>query len=226
MDFINRFLWIFSAPVKVFDHIAENKVSWWQPWIWLSIISAVTAFLSAPAQRVVVELNPGNMPAEQLQRQLEMMDKYGNIQLIAIPIVVLVIALIVGGLSYILVSILSEKANFKKFFTIYFYGGIVASLAGVIGAIMVKMKGLETIRAPEDAQFSISLGFLAPPDGLLIKSILSGIEFFSIWALVIIAMGLMRVFDMPRKHAIYCVIPMWVLGVILILVNNLVTGLN
>jgi len=226
MDFVNRFLWIFSAPGKVFDHVTEGKASWWQPWIWLSIISALTAYLSMPAQRVVVELNPGNIPAERLQQQLEMMDKYGYIQLLAIPIIILVVALIVGGLSYILVSILSEKADFKKFFTIYFYGGIVASLSGLLGVIMVKIKGIETIRVPEDAQFAISLGFLAPADGVLIKSILSGIEFFSLWALAVIAMGLTRVFDMPRNHAIYCVIPMWVLGVILILIDGLVKGFN
>ena len=226
MDFINRFLWIFSAPAKVFDHITEDKVSWWQPWIWLSIISTITAYLSLPAQRAVVVLNPGNIPPEQLQQQLDMMDKYGTVQLLAVPILILVVALIVGGLSYILVSILSEKASFKKFFTVYFYGGIVASLAGLLGVIMVRVKGINTIRVPEDAQFSISLGFLAPPDGALIKGVLSGIEFFSIWALVVIAMGLMRVFDMPRKHAVYCVIPMWVLSVIMIMIDNLVRGLN
>ena len=173
-----------------------------------------------------MELNSRNLTPEQLQQRLEYMDKFGTLQLIGVPVGIILLGLIVGGLSYVMVSILSEKASFKKYLTLYFYGGIVASLSSVLSTMIVRAKGIESIRVPQDAQFSVGLGFLAPADATMVKALLSGIEFFVIWSLVIIAMGLMRVFDMPRRYAVYCVIPLWIIDVLLILVNDLVSGVN
>lgn len=226
MAFFDRFIWIFSAPTKVFDDIKESRVGWWQPWIWMSVISMAVTYFSLPIQRFVAELNPADLPAEQLQQQLDWMDKFGTIQLIALPVVILLLVLIVGGLSYILVSILAEKAAFKKYLTLYFYAGIISSLTGVLSTIMVRIKGVETIRVPADAQFSVGLGFLAPAGATVVKALLSGIEFFVIWSLVVVAMGLMRVFDMPRRHAIYCIVPLWLIDVLLILINDLASGVK
>lgn len=226
MGFFNRFQWIFVSPSKVFDDIADGKATWWQPWVWVSLIYMVAGYFSMPIQRAVLDMNPSNLPAEQLDKQIEAFEKFGIFQLLATPVLFLVIGLIVAGLGYILVSILSERANFKKFFTIYFYGGIIAALATVVSVLAVRMKGVETLRVPEDAQFSIGLSFMAPTDGVVLKSILSGIEFFSIWCLVVIAMGLMHVFGMRRNPAIYCVIPLWLMGVLLLMLNNLVSGAN
>jgi hypothetical protein len=226
MGFFNRLTWLFFSPSKVFDDIAEGRVSWWQPWVWMSMIYLVVGYFSIPIQRAVMEMNTGDLPMEQLEQQLEWFDKFGYIQLLGTPLVFLVLGLIVAGLGYILVSILSEKANFKKFFTLYFYGGIIASLATVVSVLAVRMKGIESLRVPEDAQFSIGLAFMGPTEGVVLKSVFMSLEFFSMWSLVVVAMGLMHVFGMQRKHAIYCVIPLWLMGVLLLMLNNLATGMN
>jgi hypothetical protein len=226
MAFINRLQWIFISPNLVFADIKEGKVAWWEPWLWVSIILTVVGYFSLPIQRVVIRMNPSDLTAEQLEKQIELFERFGIFQLLVTPVVLLAVGAAVAGLAYILVSILSAKADFKRFFTLYFYGSVIASLTTVINVLVVRMKGVETLRAPEEAQFSIGLGFMAPTDGAVVKALFSGIEFFSIWSLVVIAMGLMHVFDMPRKHAIYSVIPLWLMSVIVLLIDNVTSGMN
>jgi hypothetical protein len=223
MAFFQRVLWIFVSPAAVFDDIKEDRVSWWQPWVASSVILMIVGYFSLPIQRAVAAMNPSNMPPETLEKQLEMLDKYGLLQtLIGTPVTILVIGLISAGLGYILVPILSERARFGRFFTIVLYGGIIASCTAVVNVLVIRMKGVDTLRAPEDAVFSVGLSFLAPAQGVVWKSLASSLELFGIWSLVVVAMGLMRVFEMPRNHAIWCVVPLWLLTFALLLVQNLV----
>ena len=211
MGFFNRLLWVFHSPSKLFADIRDDKATWWQAWIWLSLIGVVAAYFLLPVSMIVIELNDTGLPVDQVDAQLDFLEKWGTALLATTPVTVLVQALIVFGLGYILVSILSANASFKKFFTIGLYASIIANCASVLNLIVVRMKGLDTIQSAYDAEFSVGLSFLAPEDGLLLKSLFSSFELFTIWALVVVAMGLMQVFEMSRKHAVICVIPLWLL---------------
>jgi hypothetical protein len=174
----------------------------------------------------VMELNTSGLSADQLDQQIEMAQKFAWLQPVITPIIMLVVSLMVAGLSYILVSILSENANFKKYFTLNLFTGIVASLSTVLTTLVVRMKGIEAIQTAADARFSIGLGFLAPAEGALVRSVLLSIDFFSIWAFVLIVMGLMQIFGMSRKNAIICIIPLWILQVVFLLIGEVTGGMG
>ena len=75
-----------------------------------------------------------------------------------------------------------------------------------------------------DAKFSVWLGFIAPEEGALIRSVLLSVDFFSIWSYVLIVMGLMHVFEMPKRQAIYCIIPLWIIQVLFMLIGEVTGG--
>lgn len=215
MPALNRFVQIFSAPGRVFDDISEGRTSWWQPWLCVSVIYMIVGYLSMPLQRHMLDLNPQDLPPEQLEQQIEFFEKFALPQLLTVPVFVLIMAAAVSGIVYIWVSILSDKASFKQFFSISMYAGIVTSLSGLVATILVRMKGVESVRSAEDAQMSLSLGFLAPEEAnILLKAVANSLEFFTIWGLVLIGMGLIRVFEMPQRTAVYAVIPIWIIVVI------------
>jgi hypothetical protein len=224
MSFFNRFAWIFTSPDKVFEDITEGKAPWWQPWVWISIISIIAGYFYTPVTVAVIELNPNGLPPEQLDQQLRFAEMTW-LQLIT-PIVVLIMSLIVAGLSYILVSILSEKANFKKYFTLSLYAGIVSTLTTVVTTLVIRMKGIDSIQTPADARFSLGLGFLAPEEGALIRALLTSIDFFTIWVFILMVLGLQHIFSMSRKHAVYCIIPLWILNVIFSLIQEVTGGMG
>lgn len=224
MGFFNRFLWIFTSPDNVFVDVREGNAPWWQPWVWISIISIVVGYLYLPVTVAVIELNPNGLPAEQIDQQIRFAEMTW-LQLLT-PIAVLLMSLIVAGLSYILVSILSENASFKKYFTLSLYCSIIGLLTMVVSLVVVRMKGVESIQTADDASFSIGLGFLAPEAGGLVKAVLTSVDFFTVWAYVLMAMGLMRIFGMSRKNAVICIIPLWVLNIIFGWLREVTGGLG
>jgi len=94
MQIMRRFVWMFVSPSRVFDEIRENKVGWVQPWIIVSVFYVAITWLGLPIQRALLELNPSNVSADQLERQMQMVGKFAYAQLIFAPAGVLLLALL------------------------------------------------------------------------------------------------------------------------------------
>ena len=224
MGFFNRLLWVFGSPIRLMAEIKEGRAPWWQAWIWVSLIAIFFGYLSIPINMAVMELNLGGLPPDELDAQIAMLEGAGSWVLIGlVPVGALLLSLIAAAIGYILVAVFSERANFKQFFTLTFYSWIIYTVGGLISTLILRMKGPETIRALSDTKVSIGLGFLAPEEGALVRAVVTSFDFFVIWSLVLVVMGLMHIFEMTRRQAIICVIPLWVLYVGMLLLGE-VTG--
>jgi len=224
MSLVNRLVWIFVSPARVFAEIREGNARWWHPWIWQSVVYLIAGYLSLPIQRAVMELNVNDLSPDDLAKQLQFMDRFGVLQILATPVLLLLFSLALAGITYVLVTILSSRANFRQYFTITLYASIIGALSMLVSTVAVRMRGVETIRVPEDAQVSLGLGFLVP-EGVW-HAILGSVEVFAVWSLVLIGMGLMHVFDMTRKQAIACVVPWWVIIALFAIMGQAFGGLG
>ncbi len=224
MDAFRRIGWIFTSPTRVFDDVREGRVSWWQPWLFVSAIYVLVGWLSLPIQRVLVELNPRGIDPDQLDRQLEMMERFAPVQIVATPGVMLVTGFIGAGVTYALVSLLAREASFRRYFTITWYASIVASLSQLISVLVVRQRGLDVIEGPRDAMVTASLRFLAP-DGIA-GALLGTIELFTIWSLVLIGLGVVRVFDLSPRRAALVVLPWWLMAAATSLLSQLMGGVG
>lgn len=220
--FLERLGWTFYAPSRLFHDIERGSVSWWQPCIWLILISMLTTIISLPIQRLIMEMNESGLPEETLQKILEFWPLVAVFAVFSSAIAVLVVALVTGLIGYLLISMIATHSTFKRFFTLYLYASIVGSAGGLLSILIVRfMRGVQSIRSPEDAIFSIGLAFLAPADNKLLEAVFMNTDLFAIWALVIVAMGLMHIFKMPRNLAILCIVPFWLLGVVMFLLRGI-----
>jgi hypothetical protein len=206
--------------VRVFDDIRDGHVGWRQPWLIISVLYMVVTFLGLPVQLALMELNLQNLPADSLDTQIRMLESFGWIWVVLTPVGVLLMQLLVAGLSYILVTILSQRATFKQYLSLSFFTGIPALLGQLISVVMIRMRGLDQIMGPEDARMSFSLRTLAPPDSALLKGVFGSFEFFTIWSLVLLALGLQRVFGMNRGQAIAVLIPIFLIYVIMLIMGE------
>ncbi|MCI0451531.1 MAG: YIP1 family protein [Candidatus Latescibacteria bacterium] len=209
MDFLKRLVWIFTSPGRVFDDIREHRVAWVQPWLLSSAIYAFITWIAMPIQRAVLEVHP-DLTTEQLEQQLEVMDKFGFMWVILAPAGALVITFVMAGLSYIAVTLASRAANFKQYLTLSFFTGIVGMMGQLVSAVIIRGRGLESIAGPEDAQMALSLRALAP-DNAAMRGLFGSFEFFAIWSLVLVVMGLMRIFGMSRGQSIAVAVVLWAL---------------
>ncbi|MDH4037034.1 MAG: YIP1 family protein [Candidatus Krumholzibacteria bacterium] len=226
MTFINRFVSMLTAPSRVFDDIRESRVGWKQPWLIISVMYMVLTFLSLPIQVALLELNPQDVSPEILDQQIRMVDSFGWVWVVLTPLGVLVMQLIVAGLTYILVTIMSQRATFKQYLSLNFFAGIPAMIGQLLSVVLIRTRGLERIMGPEDARMSFSLRALAPPDSAALKGLYGGVEFFTIWSLVLLAMGLSRVFGMSRAQAIGVVIPLWLIMVVMLILGEIFGGMG
>ncbi len=221
----SRLTWTIQSPKLLFADI-EAGVAWWEPWMWVSVLNMLIAYISVPIQLQLVRLNPGDVPSDQLQQTIEQMEKFGFLGVISTPVAVLVTSLIIAGIAYLVVSVISDASSFKKFFTIYLYASIVSSLGLLIGTVLTRMKGVENIHAPEDAVASFGPALLVSSGHSILNPILSSFDIFYIWFYALVAMGVAHVFHVGRRTAILAVIPLWLLFVLISLVSSRLGGVS
>lgn len=212
MDILNRYVWIFVSPSRVFANIREGRAPWWQPWLFVSAVGIVLGYFALPIQRELVVLNPSGMSPEQLEQQIDWITRFGWLQVLAAPLYALLAAVIMTGVTYILVSMMSEKASFSKYFAIMFYASCVAIMAQVVSTFVVRMRGVSAIRSADDAQATLSLGYIFNPDGAVLRGLMDSVEVFGVWSLILVAMGLIHVFEISRNRALAVVIPLWLVS--------------
>lgn len=225
MDFLKRLVWIFTSPQRVFDDIKERRVMWVQPWILGSLLYMVISWVAMPIQRALLEVHP-SMTTEQIDQQLDGMDRFGFMWIVLAPAGVLLITLLTAGLSYIAVTIASRAATFKQYLALAFYTGIVGMVGQLISSIVVRARGLDRIMGIEDAQMGLSLRALAPEGSVVIRGLMGSIEFFAIWSLVLLAMGLARIFGMSRAQSITVAVVVWILYAGMAVVGEVVGGMG
>jgi hypothetical protein len=172
----------------------------------------------------LVSLNPQGQPAEQIEQTLEAMEKFGFLGIISTPVVVLITALLVGGISYLLVSLLAEEGSFKKYFTLMLYANIVVAIGQLVGTVLTRMKGVEGIRSIQDATAQFGPALLASPEEKILYPVLSSLDVFYIWFYALLGAGLVSVFRMSVRNAVLVIIPVWLLQVLFALLGSRFSG--
>lgn len=225
MNVLQRFAWIFVSPARVFDDIRENRTGWVPAFLVVAVIYLAVTWIGFPIQRALIELNPTRLSAEELARQVETMDRFGLVsQMVFAPAIVLITALVVSGISYVLVTILSRESSFKQYFTLGMYTGIVPAAGYLLTTSLVRLRGVENIVEPDDARFSLSLRALAPEGGAALAGLLGSVEFFAVWGFILLALGLKRVFNMTTGAAVACLVPVWLIYAALAIIGEILGG--
>jgi hypothetical protein len=157
----------------------------------------------------------------------EMMEKAAPFMyapLVIAPAMALIVALMAAGISYVFVTMQSKEATFKKYFTLILFTNLVYSLGYLITAIILRARGVDSITSPEDLKISLSLRLFAPEANPVVRGLLSSIEFFSIWGLTLVVLGLKRIFNLRTGQAVACMIPLWVIYALLSVLGEVFSG--
>ena len=217
MSFIRYFISIFVSPNKVFDDIRDAKVSWWQPWLMISVVVMIATWLMLPVQKAVMDATPELQQTEQAASMIKVMQL---VQVFIAPVLVLIVSVIVTGISYVVVTLVSKEATFKKYLTLVLFADVVASIGFLATIIIVRARGLDQVMSPEDLKVGLSLRPLAPDAGAVVSGLLGSIEFFAVWGFALIVLGLRRILGIGMGAAIACSIPLWLLYTVFTVVGE------
>ena len=112
------------------------------------------------------------------------------------------IALVLGAfVLWVLVSLMGGDAKFKTLLSVTAYASVPSViLLSIIGTVVLRMQGLSEITSPADMQPSLGLDLLVPASGFL-GAVMKGINPFSIWGMVLTAIGIMVTHRLPKGSA-------------------------
>jgi hypothetical protein len=199
---------IIVSPKKAFERLAE-KPRWWQglliviPLIILGDLIGIWGgydFIVQAAQDRLSQLTPEQVEAAERWMTLPMMLGTTAInKLILVPIVMLIQATI----FHLMVPLSGGEANYGKAFGIVIW----SKMAIAVGAWTT---GLLTLAMGQP--FRTDMGLLVDL-GSKLQGGLSQVELFSIWSLVLIAEGMVRVMGCKRMASYLLVFGLWAIWV-------------
>ena len=217
--FVQSILDIFIDPMKVFHRI-RGGLTWWKPFVLTAVIGIINGYLMMPFTVKRIELNPSDLPPEQLQAAVERVEKFGFVGLIATPIIFLVIYLIMAGIAHIVINIMSSEASFKKTLSLVSYAGLISILGQIISTVILRMRGVENVESMADLKVSLSLAALFPDLKGVGYAFLESLSIFSIWYYILFLLGTAVIFRMSRSRALVPVIIMWLLSFLFVALGS------
>jgi hypothetical protein len=219
LGFVSRFHSIFHSPEKVFADV-DKGAPWWEPWVWASLVNMLVAYVVLPIEIHLYRLNLRGIPEDQIAQTIENMQRFPMkyMGVVTAPITVILVAAVFAGISFLAVSVLSERADFKKHLTICLFASIISSVGVLLSNIVIRWRGIENIRSLEDATATFGPAAFIPEGHKIWYAVLSTFDVFSIWFYVVMWIGVIHVFRLSRLSGLLVVVPVWLLSVLIALV--------
>ena len=213
---------VLFSPGAVFERVRERP-RFLAPAIVLAAAVTALTYVLLPFYRAAMAARMAEV-AQQNPNAAAQAEKFQFIGLVFAPIGLFIGLLIAAGLLWVLVTVLAGgDAKFKTLLSVATYTAVPSVLLQVAGLIVLKMKGVEAVTAPEDLRPPLGLNLLTPDATGFAGALLSGINPFAVWGMILTAIGI-QVTHKTSKGAAYTVaIVAMLLGV---LIGALFAGLG
>jgi hypothetical protein len=210
----------FIAPSKTFTDLRRNA-NWWAPFLLMVIVS--TIFVYTVDQKIgfrkVAEklaMSPkqsaqlDNLPADQRDQQMRQRTIGTKIVSYVFPAITLIIWLIIAA---VLFATFKFAAGAEVTFKISLAIVLFAALPGVLKTLLAMVSVLAGM-SPDSFSFQNPVAtnpgyFMNPADNVFLYSVLSSLDIFLIWTLVLTAIGFTCVSKVKRGTAFGIVFGWW-----------------
>ncbi len=215
-DFID----IFHQPSAVFERRRDGKFG-----LALLVFVAVSAVLffalhngiapimdaeMAKAAAAMAKSNPQITP-EQIAAQQGMMEKFAGVGfVIFLPIGILITAAIL----WFVARFTDAKIAFAAAMMIATYSSVPRIAETVLNALQGLIMSPESIMSRYSVQIGPARFIDSPGDNAVLQTILGGLDLFTIWTVVLLAIGLAVVARVPRSRAAIAAGAVWLFGLL------------
>lgn len=194
---------VLFSPGEVFDRVRE-KPKFLLPWIALSIVIILIGYLMMPFTQAAIASRMAQI-AQQNPQAAAQAATFQSIGIFLAPVFLLIGLLISAGILWLLVMLLAgADAKFKILLSVSNYIAVPTILLQVAGLVVLKLKGIDAVSSPDDLRPPLGLNLLAPNATGFVGAFLAGINLFSLWGLVLTAIGV-QVTHKTSKGAAYAV---------------------
>ena len=217
---LQRLAGVLFAPVDTFREIAQ-KPDLLTPIVAILIVSFVTTFVVVPrmdfetAMREQMTDTNRNMSKEDVERMVRFSTAAAKMIAYVSPLLNLIFFVVIAAVLLLAFRLLGGEGTFKQAFSVSLYAWMPLLILGIVTTIVLLGRG--TIAADEMATVVMShLGFLVDrKDNPVLFALLSSIELFTIWTIVLFIIGFSFVSRMSRGKSAAIVLTLWAVMIIL-----------
>jgi len=225
-----RLVYTFFAPSKTFTDLRRNA-SWWAPFLIIAIVSLL--FIYVVDQKVgfrkvtenLIQLQPkqadriDRLPADQRQRIVQQQVTGTKIFSYGIPVIALILYAVFAGILFATLKFgVSADVKYKTLFALVVYTRLpelLMSLLAILGLLAGASGDAFNIQNP----VATNPGYFIGPDGSpVLRALLTPLDVFTIWTLVLTAIGITCISKVKRGTA-FAVVFGWFAVVVLVRVG-------
>jgi hypothetical protein len=226
MNEIKRIVSIFFFPKNTFLEIKENP-RWIIPFSIYIVILAITiifTFLITREDVISIQkklLEDKGMNHEQIEKTISLMYTPFPILIgiISSIIVFSCLLLVFSGAITLLVIFWGRKVSFSHLFSVICYSNLVKIIAHIVKWIVIGFTKSFPVTS-----FALFTPFLKK-NSLLLK-FLSKADFFTLWEMVLISLGLSITNNLKKSSSYFIVFFLWILSIIVQILGELILGLG
>jgi hypothetical protein len=213
---------VLLSPTEVFERVRERP-KFLVPALAISVVAIILNYFMLPYRTAAMATRMAQI-AQQNPAAAEQAAKFQTIGLAFVPVAVFIILLIVAGILWLLVTLLAGgDGKYRTLLSVATYTALPGIFLQVAGLLVLKMKGVESVTSLQDLQPPLGLNLLAPNASGFMGGLLAGINPFTIWSMVLTAIGIQVTHKTSKGSAYTVAIVAMVLG---ILIGALFAGLG
>ncbi len=220
----SKILNIFFEPKKVFQSL-KIKPTWLVPFIIVALLGIGFFYYTYPFimnQQVEKIQENEKIPEEQKELIIEKMTEKDHPpiwQLALAPAGSLVALVVVAAVLFFVFNVLmGGDSSFRRVFSVYCYAGLIAIPAMIVKFPLIMKKG------SLDVHTSLALLPFADKEKPFLYNVLSSIDIFTIWQVLLVSIGMGVMYKYTTKKAFTAVCILWIIWILVKSVFSTVFG--
>jgi hypothetical protein len=209
-----RLIGVLFSPNETFAAIAR-KPDWVVPLLLFMAVALFNGYVFAhhvdfvSAARTQME-HQGKMSADQIDRALKVTAAIAKVVAYCAPIMTVIVFVIVAAILMVAFRMMGGEGEFKSYFSVTLYGWFPQILQALIMTIILMLRS-----EPYDAELlptllRSNLGFLVDMhDHRVLFGLLSSLDIFTIWSLILMAIGFAYVSKFSKAKSATIVVSVW-----------------
>jgi Yip1 domain len=221
-----RLIYTLSAPSRTFTDLRRNA-SWWAPFLIIAVVSTIFIYVvdqKVGFRKVVenqIQLQPkqadriDRLPADQRQKVMQQQAAIAKIISYTVPVIALILYAIFAGVLFATLKFgASAELKYKALFALIVYTRLPMLLTTLL-AMLSLVAGVSGDAFNIENPVATNAGYFIGTDGSpVLRALLSPFDVFTIWTLVLTAIGITCISNVKRGTA-FAVVFGWFAVVVL-----------
>ena len=214
-----RIAGVLFAPVDTFRDIAR-KPDILVPLLILVVIGAVCAALLVPhmdfdaMMRTQMEQSGRQMSEADMERASKMGAAFGKAMAYASPVLSLIVWAVIAGVLLLAFRLMGGEGTFKQAYSATLYAWIPNAISGIVTTIVAVARGKVDPATMATLVKSNPAFLVDMKDNPILFSLLSSLDVFTIWTLILFVLGFAALSKMSRAKSAAIVISLWLVTVV------------